>query len=106
MFCNDVVTRFSAVSATYGMDMLIDINTDIYPIKANERFTLVLANTLYRDNRPDPGVYKDYSKEVNPKIWSNYCRKPSWMIMSIVCTEKYSSINIRIMVKCISLDGP
>ena len=46
--------------------MLIDINTDIYPIKANERFTLVLANTLYRDNRPDPGVYKDYSKEVYP----------------------------------------
>lgn len=64
VFSHHEVTRFAAVSATYGMDMLIDINTDIYPIKANERFTLVLANTPYKDNRPDPGVYKDYSREV------------------------------------------
>ena len=46
------------------MDMLIDINTDVYPLKANDRFTLVFANTLYKDNRPDPGTYVDYSKEV------------------------------------------
>ena len=44
--------------------MLIDINTDVYPLKANDRFTLVFANTLYKDNRPDPGTYVDYSKEV------------------------------------------
>ena len=55
--------------------MLIDINTDIYPIKANERFTLVLANTLYRDNRPDPGVYKDYSKEVYPIFVYSFFQK-------------------------------
>lgn len=46
------------------MDMLIDINTDIYPLRANDKFAMVLANTLYKDNRPDPGVYTDYSKEV------------------------------------------
>ena len=49
---------------TYNMEMLIDINTDVYPLKANDKFTLALANTLYKDNRPDPGVYTDYSKEV------------------------------------------
>ena len=49
---------------TYNMEMLIDINTDIYPLKGNDKFTLALASTLYRDNRPDPGVYTDYSKEV------------------------------------------
>ena len=46
------------------MDMLIDINTDIYPLRGNDKFKLVLASTLYKDNRPDPEVYKDYSKEV------------------------------------------
>lgn len=61
---NDLVTRFAATSMTYNMDMLIDINTDVYPLKANDKFTLALASTLYKDNRPDPGVYTDYSKEV------------------------------------------
>lgn len=50
---------------TYNMEMLIDINTDVYPLKANDKFTLALASTLYKDNRPDPGVYTDYSKEVS-----------------------------------------
>ena len=50
---------------TYNMEMLIDINTDVYPLKANDKFTLALASTLYKDNRPDPGVYTDYSKEVD-----------------------------------------
>ena len=59
-----LVTRFVATSMAYNMNMLIDINTDIYPLRANDKFTMVLANTLYKDNRPDPGVYTDYSKEV------------------------------------------
>ena len=59
-----VVTRFAATSVAYNMELLIDINTDIYPLKGNNTFSLALASTLYRDNRPDPGVYVDYSKEV------------------------------------------
>ena len=64
ILCQEKVTRFAATSVTYGMDMLIDINTDIYPLKGTDRFSLVLASKLYKDNRPDPGVYTDYSKEV------------------------------------------
>lgn len=66
------VTRFAATSVTYGMDMLIDINTDIYPLKGTDRFSLVLASKLYKDNRLDPGVYMDYSKEVFRKILGFY----------------------------------
>ena len=64
IFLSQLVTRFVATSMAYNMNMLIDINTDIYPLRANDKFTMVLANTLYKDNRPDPGVYTDYSKEV------------------------------------------
>lgn len=46
------------------MDLIIDINTDIYPLLGTDRFSLVLASTLYKDNRPDPGVYTNYSNEV------------------------------------------
>ena len=66
------MTRFAATSVTYGMDMLIDINTDIYPLKGTDRFSLVLASKLYKDNRPDPGVYMDYSKEVFRGVLSFY----------------------------------
>lgn len=62
-----IVTRFAATSVTYNMEMLIDINTDVYPLKGTDKFTLALASTLYKDNRPDPGVYTDYSKEVMEK---------------------------------------
>lgn len=72
-FTNFSVTRFAAHSVTYGMDMLIDINTDIYPLLENDKFTLALASTLYKDNRPDPGVYKDYSKEVVFCFYSYDC---------------------------------
>ena len=72
-FINFSVTRFAAHSVTYGMDMLIDINTDIYPLLENDKFTLALASTLYKDNRPDPGVYKDYSKEVVLCFYSYDC---------------------------------
>ena len=44
--------------------MLIDINTEVFPLGDKARFTMALASTLYIDNRPDPGVYTDYSKEV------------------------------------------
>ncbi|CBK22902.2 uncharacterized protein [Blastocystis hominis] len=67
------VTRFAATSVTYGMDMLIDINTDIYPLKGTDRFSLVLASKLYKDNRPDPGVYMDYSKEHTLLDDYDYC---------------------------------
>lgn len=68
-----LVTRFVAHSVTYGMDLIIDINTDVYPLLGTDRFSLALASTLYKDNRPDPGVYTNYSNEV--RIYN------SWLIV-------------------------
>ena len=51
------------------MDLLIDINTDVYPLKGTDKFSLALASTLYKDNRPDPGVYRDYLREVDFVSW-------------------------------------
>ena len=69
VFGEGAVTRFAATSVTFGMDLLIDINTDVYPLKGTDKFSLALASTLYKDNRPDPGVYKDYLREVDFVSW-------------------------------------
>lgn len=37
--------------------MQLDINSELYPLKAGQKFTLVLAPTLNPDGTPDTGYY-------------------------------------------------
>lgn len=41
-----VVTRIAAHSEKHGMYMLLDVNTEIYPMKKKEKFVMVLTPTL------------------------------------------------------------
>tara|TARA_R110002050_G_scaffold111019_1_gene224102 strand:- start:563 stop:1000 length:438 start_codon:yes stop_codon:yes gene_type:complete len=47
----DKVSRFVCKGEEYEMDLVIDINTDIYPMNKDEKFTLTLATTLNLDGR-------------------------------------------------------
>jgi DNA-directed RNA polymerase I, II, and III subunit RPABC3 len=53
------VTRYSCRLSDEGYDMSLemDINSDIFPLELNDRFTLALASTLALDGKPDTGVY-------------------------------------------------
>eukprot|EP01129_Flabellula_baltica_P005320 TRINITY_DN1919_c0_g1_i1.p1 TRINITY_DN1919_c0_g1~~TRINITY_DN1919_c0_g1_i1.p1 ORF type:complete len:138 (-),score=15.86 TRINITY_DN1919_c0_g1_i1:27-440(-) len=52
----DRVSRFSCSSEAYEMEMVIDINTDIYEINVADSFALVLASSLYlNDDEEDRG---------------------------------------------------
>ena len=39
------------------MDLILDVNTQIYPVDLGEKFRLVLASTLKEDGTPDDGEY-------------------------------------------------
>ena len=39
------------------MYMQLDVATDVYPMSAGEKFTMVLAPTLNLDGTPDTGFY-------------------------------------------------
>lgn len=39
------------------MDLILDVNTQIYPVDLGEKFRLVLATTLKEDGTPDDGEY-------------------------------------------------
>ncbi|KAK4344879.1 hypothetical protein RND71_035055 [Anisodus tanguticus] len=53
----DRVNRIEAQSEQFDMYMLLDINTEIYPMRVKEKFMMVLASTLNLDGTPDTGYF-------------------------------------------------
>ncbi|KAK2632259.1 hypothetical protein EUGRSUZ_L01795 [Eucalyptus grandis] len=53
----DKVTRIEARSERFDMFMHLDVNTEIYPMKEGQKFTMALASTLNPDGTPDTGYY-------------------------------------------------
>mmetsp|Transcript_18719 Transcript_18719/g.31169 ORF Transcript_18719/g.31169 Transcript_18719/m.31169 type:complete len:106 (-) Transcript_18719:103-420(-) len=39
------------------MDIILDINSDIYPISVNQKFSFALSTTLALDGKPDEGTF-------------------------------------------------
>mmetsp|Transcript_14260 Transcript_14260/g.36486 ORF Transcript_14260/g.36486 Transcript_14260/m.36486 type:complete len:148 (-) Transcript_14260:100-543(-) len=58
----DNVSRLHCTSDHLEMDLVIDINTEIFPISINDKFKLVLASSLNLDGTPDEGIF-DQSKK-------------------------------------------
>ncbi|KAK8801930.1 hypothetical protein WA158_006325 [Blastocystis sp. Blastoise] len=67
------VTRFAAETIQYDISILIDINTDVYPLRENDTFTLVLTNTINKDGSPDSGTYVDVSQKETLLDQYEYC---------------------------------
>ncbi|CAL5221859.1 g4120 [Coccomyxa viridis] len=53
----DKVTRFQCHSDLYEMDLMLDINTSIYPLHEGDKFSLALAKTVNLDNTPTDGTF-------------------------------------------------
>jgi len=53
----DRVSRLHCESESFKMDLILDVNTQIYPVELGEKFRLVLATTLREDGTPDDGEY-------------------------------------------------
>lgn len=53
----DKVSRIVAHSEQFDMDVLLDVNIDIYPLHVGEKFTLALASTLSLDGTLDDGTF-------------------------------------------------
>ena len=41
----------------YDVDLILDVNTDIYKLREKEKFGLALCSTLRLDGAPDEGTY-------------------------------------------------
>lgn len=56
-YINVTVSRIRAHSDLFQMDMLLDVNVDIYNIKLGEKLALCLASTLNIDGTPSGASY-------------------------------------------------
>ena len=65
----DKVTRLRCKSETYDLDMMIDVNSDLFPCKPSERLAVALAHTLNLEGKPDPGIYDQSGK---PSLLDDY----------------------------------
>lgn len=45
----DKVSRYRCKSELYGADLLLDVNTDLYPLDLGERYTVVVTQSLLQD---------------------------------------------------------
>ncbi|GMH75905.1 hypothetical protein TrVE_jg388 [Triparma verrucosa] len=62
------VNRLSGTGTSFGCSLLLDINSSIYPVKANDKLTIVLTTTLSPDGSPSDGTYNPSSTS----LASNY----------------------------------
>ncbi|XP_075110541.1 DNA-directed RNA polymerases II, IV and V subunit 8B isoform X2 [Nicotiana tabacum] len=59
----DRVNRIEARSEQFDMYMLLDVNTEIYPMRVKEKFMMVLASTLNLDGTPDTDYFIQGNKK-------------------------------------------
>lgn len=53
----DRVSRLHCESESFKMDLILDINSWIYPMELGDKFRLVLATTLRENGYPDGGEW-------------------------------------------------
>lgn len=63
----DKVSRIKGKGDLYEMDLLLDVNVDLYPLETGERFSLVLAPSLNLDNSAMAGHYDQSLHPSNSK---------------------------------------
>lgn len=67
------VNRLAATGTTYECDLLLDINCQIYSVKAGEKRTVVLASTLNLDGTPDDHFsYNSSANGTEPSLADAY----------------------------------
>lgn len=53
----DRVSRLFCDSESFKMDLILDVNTQLYPIHLGDKFRLMLCGTLRDDGLTDEGEY-------------------------------------------------
>ncbi|KAG8037704.1 hypothetical protein G9C98_005915 [Cotesia typhae] len=59
----DRVSRLHCESESFKMDLILDINSWLYPMELGDKFRLVLATTLREDGYPDGGDWTAIEQE-------------------------------------------
>ncbi len=101
-----LVSRIFCNSENYEMELVLDVNVDIYPMELGTKFSFALAGTLSLDGAPDEGmsfrleylyVHQEYLIKVeNPRLLIG---------TNMLCMARYLNVakRKRPLQKCIFL---
>eukprot|EP00051_Salpingoeca_urceolata_P018299 m.256102 g.256102 ORF g.256102 m.256102 type:complete len:148 (+) comp19168_c0_seq7:2497-2940(+) len=64
----DRVSRVICLSENYEMELTLDVNTQLYPVEKDDRFTFMLARSLYEDGTMDDEVKPTYDQSRRPSL--------------------------------------
>ena len=56
-FVPSIVSRLFCESESFKMDLILDVNTQLYPMSLGDKFRLLLTTTLREDGVPDDGDF-------------------------------------------------
>ena len=59
-----LVSRLFCESESFKMDLILDVNTQLYPVSLGDKFRLQLTTSLREDGVPDDGDYLTMGKLV------------------------------------------
>ncbi|CAF0906903.1 unnamed protein product [Adineta ricciae] len=54
------VSRIFCESESFKMDLILDVNTQIYPMELGDKFRLKICTTLREDGKPDTGEFNQH----------------------------------------------
>lgn len=63
------VNRVHSRGTTYDVDLVIDVNAELFDVRAGERISLAIASTLSTDGTPDDGSYQVH---MGPSLLDQY----------------------------------
>eukprot|EP01088_Endostelium_zonatum_P019890 TRINITY_DN7081_c0_g1_i1.p1 TRINITY_DN7081_c0_g1~~TRINITY_DN7081_c0_g1_i1.p1 ORF type:complete len:178 (-),score=47.89 TRINITY_DN7081_c0_g1_i1:83-595(-) len=67
----DKVSRIDCTSENYEMRMILDVNTDIYPIEINEKYVIAIADSLVAEGAGGGGEM-EYDQSNAPSLADKY----------------------------------
>lgn len=88
VFC--VVSRIEGRSERLEMLMQLDVNTEIYPIKKEDKYALLITPTLHADGTGDSGYYGQVIISLSLFLSSSCRNNPSAKQMSLVAGHRRS----------------
>ena len=57
-----LVTRVVGKGVSYELELTLDINSEVWRLKKNDKFTFALVCTLDLEGKPDDGIYNQSGK--------------------------------------------
>ncbi|XP_060028057.1 DNA-directed RNA polymerases I, II, and III subunit RPABC3 isoform X2 [Erinaceus europaeus] len=67
-----LVSRLHCESESFKMDLILDVNIQIYPVDLGDKFRLIIASTLYEDGTLDDGEYNPTDDRPSSSAYVSY----------------------------------